>query len=109
MAKTKKTKKIKDVEVVEETTKDIDEEIEEEVEEIEEVEEKPKKAKKEEAVEEEHEGFFRGVRKEMKKVVWPKGGEVFKNTLAVIIFCLLLVGFFTLVVLLVSFVKGLFA
>ena len=104
MAKVKKTKKIKDVEVVEE--KDV-EEVEEEIEEIEEVEEKPKKAKKEELPEEE--GFFRGVRKEMKKVVWPKAGEVAKNTLAVVIFCLLLIGFFTLVVLLVSFVKGLFA
>jgi preprotein translocase SecE subunit len=90
----KAKKEAKEVEEIEET-----EEIEEEVEEVKEV--KEKEVKKD--------GYFRSVRKEMKKVVWPKAGEVAKYTLAVIIFCLLLVGFFTLVVLLVSFIKGLFA
>ena len=54
-------------------------------------------------------GFFRGVRKEMKKVVWPKAGEVAKNTFAVIIFCAILIAFFTLVVLGVSYLKELFS
>ena len=104
MAEVRKTKRIKDVELNEDNVVVEEEEIEE----VEKVKEKPKKVKKEEETHEE-EGFFRGVRKEMKKVVWPKAGEVVKNTFAVIIFCLILIGFFTLVVLLVSFVKGLFA
>lgn len=96
----RKPKKIKDVELEEKIKETLDENEElEEIEEIEEVEEKEVKK----------DGYFRSVRKEMKKVVWPKAGEVVKYTLAVIIFCLILIGFFTLVVLLVSFIKGLFA
>lgn len=49
-----------------------------------------------------------GFAKELKKVVWPKGSEVFKSTIAVIVICLLLIGFFELTQLLVAFVKGLF-
>ena len=95
MVKKRKTKNIKDVEVEEvEKVEEVETEEEEEVEE------------KEERVKEE--SFFRGVRKEMKKVVWPKAGDVVKYTLAVLLMCALLVGFFTLVVLLVSFIKGLF-
>ena len=108
MAKQRKTKKIKDVEVVEE--KDVVEEIEEIDEVEEELEEEPKKSKKvkeEEAPKED--GFFRGVRKEMKTVVWPKAGEVAKNTFAVIIFCAILIAFFTVVVLGVSYLKELFS
>ena len=93
----RKPKNIKDVELEKKVKEELDEN--EEVEEIEEVEEKEVKK----------DGYFRSVRKEMKKVVWPKAGEVVKYTLAVIIFCLILIGFFTLVVLLVSFIKGLFA
>ncbi len=96
----RKPKKIKDVELEEKIKETLDENEElEEIEEIEEVEEKEVKK----------DSYFRSVRKEMKKVVWPKAGEVVKYTLAVIIFCLILIGFFTLVVLLVSFIKGLFA
>ncbi len=101
----RKAKNIKDVEVeeVKKAKKAKKEEVEEieETEEIEEVEEEKTEVKED--------GYFRSVRKEMKKVVWPKAGEVVKYTLAVIIFCLILIGFFTLVVLLVSFIKGLFA
>ena len=108
MAKQRKTKKIKDVEVVEE--KDVVEEEIEEIDEVEEIEEEPKKNKKEKDVEvAKEDGFFRGVRKEMKKVVWPKAGEVAKNTFAVIIFCAILIAFFTLVVLGVSYLKELFS
>ena len=95
MVKKRKTKNIKDVEVEEVETVEVEETEDEEVE------EKEEKVKKED-------GYFRSVRKEMKKVVWPKAGEVFKYTLAVLVMCALLVGFFTLVVLLVSFIKGLF-
>ena len=105
MVKKRKAKNIKDVEAVEKKTKKVETEEVEEIEEVEEVEEVEEKKEKEA----EKEGYFRGVRKEMKKVVWPKAGEVAKNTLAVIIMCLILIGFFTLVVLLVSFIKGLFA
>ena len=99
----RKAKNIKDVEV-EEVAKKVAKKIEEQEEEIEEeVEEERKEVK-----EVKEDGYFRSVRKEMKKVVWPKAGEVVKYTLAVILMCALLIGFFTLVVLLVSFIKGLF-
>ena len=53
--------------------------------------------------------FFKSVRSEGKKVVWPKAGEVAKNTFAVIIFCAILIAFFTVVVLGVSYLKELFS
>jgi len=102
----RKAKNIKDVEVEEVKKAKKEEKEVEEIEETEEIEEEVEEVKEKEV---KKDGYFRSVRKEMKKVVWPKAGEVAKYTLAVIIFCLLLVGFFTLVVLLVSFIKGLFA
>ena len=102
----RKAKNIKDVEVEEVKKAKKEEKEVEEIEKTEEIEEEVEEVKEKEV---KKDGYFRSVRKEMKKVVWPKAGEVAKYTLAVIIFCLLLVGFFTLVVLLVSFIKGLFA
>ena len=100
-----KEKKIKDVEVeeVEEKNirknrkvKDIEKEVvEDDEKELEEVEEE--KGKKE--------GYFAGVKKEMKKVRWAKGGEVLKNSLAVIIFVLVFIGFFELVYVLAGLLK----
>ena len=54
------------------------------------------------------EGYFKSLNKELEEVVWPKGSEVLKSTVAVIVICLILVGFFELTQLLVAFVKGLF-
>lgn len=67
---------------------------------------KEKKNKKESLTK--GDGYFKSLNKELKKVVWPKGGEVLKSTIAVIVICLVLIGFFELTQLLVAFVKGLF-
>lgn len=67
-----------------------------------------KKAKKEEKKANKKDGYFSSVGKELKKVVWPDAGEVAKYSLAVIIFCVILVLFFVGVDALASFIKGLF-
>jgi len=54
------------------------------------------------------ETYFEGVASELKKVKWPSKKEVFKYTMATIIFVLLLVGFFILMSLLMSGVKEAF-
>ena len=83
----RKNRKVKDIEkeVVEDDEKELDEEVKEE------------KGKKE--------GYFAGVRKEMKKVRWANGGEVLKNSLAVVIFVLIFIGFFELVYVLAGLLK----
>ena len=48
------------------------------------------------------------MKSELKKVVWPSAGEIAKYSLAVILFCLILVAFFLGVDALASFIKGLF-
>jgi len=52
--------------------------------------------------------FIKNVRSEMKKVIFPSGKEVLKYTVATLIFCFLLVGFFMLLNLGLSIVKGMF-
>ena len=32
-------------------------------------------------------GFFKGIFSELKKVTWPTGSQVFKNTISVLVFC----------------------
>ena len=64
-----------------------------------------KKDKKDKPKKERKDGFFKEMRKEMKKVSWPGLGEVFKYTFAVIVFCLIFVGFFKLVELLAAWLK----
>ena len=54
------------------------------------------------------ENYFAGVRNELSKVKWPSKKEVFKYTMATIIFVLLLVGFFILMSLVMSGIKGAF-
>ena len=78
----------------------VSEEIKEEVEEVKEV----KNETKEEVKSSKKDGMFA----ELKKVVWPSSGSIFKYTLAVILFCAILCGFFTLVYLFASFIKELF-
>ena len=99
-----KKKQVKDAVIAEEekVKKEVKEEKEEKVSKEEKIEkeEKPKKEKKE--------GFFKGLRKEMKQVVWPTAGDVVKSTVSVILICIFLCLFFAAVSLLVAFIKGLF-
>ncbi len=55
------------------------------------------------------EGFLELVGKELKKVVWPKIGEIIKYSIAVIIFCVILCLFFEGINLLAAFIKELFS
>ncbi len=55
-----------------------------------------------------NEGFFKGIKKELKLVIWPKAKEIFKYTLATIVLCLIFVAFFELLNIIMAYVKGLF-
>ncbi len=52
------------------------------------------------------ESYLKGVKKEMKLVKWPTFKEVVKYTIATVIMCLVVCGFFLLLNLLLSLVKG---
>lgn len=52
------------------------------------------------------ESYLKGVKKEMKLVKWPSFKEVIKYTIATVIMCLVVCGFFLLLNLLLSLVKG---
>ena len=54
------------------------------------------------------EGFFKGIKKELKLVKWPSVKEIFKYTIATIIFCVVLVAFFEALNIIMAYVKGLF-
>ena len=54
------------------------------------------------------EGFFKQIRKELKLVKWPTFKEVAKYTIATIVLCLIFCGFFILLNLLMSWIKGMF-
>lgn len=54
------------------------------------------------------ETFIKGTREEMKKVVWPSGKQVLKFSVITLAMVLFFMGFFVLINLLASFVKGLF-
>lgn len=53
-------------------------------------------------------GYLKGVKSEMSKVVWPKKDEIAKYTIATIGFIIIVVGFFLLLNLLLSVIKGVF-
>lgn len=53
-------------------------------------------------------GYLKEVKGELKKVSFPSFKEVMKYTLATILFCVVLVGFFLLLNLLLSGLKGMF-
>lgn len=53
--------------------------------------------------------FFKGVKTELSKVVWPKKNEVLKYTIATIVFIVILIVFFLLLNLVLSVIKGMFA
>ncbi len=52
------------------------------------------------------ENYFAGVRSELALVSWPTAKNVFKYTIATIIFILFVTGFFLLINLIMSVVKG---
>ena len=54
------------------------------------------------------EGFFKGIKKELKMVKWPSFIEILKYTIATIIFCVILVAFFEALNIIMAYVKGLF-
>lgn len=54
------------------------------------------------------ENYFASITSELKKVKWPSKKEVLKYTFATIMFVLVLVGFFILMSLVMSVIKGAF-
>ncbi len=69
----------------------------------------PKKENKKNKVKKvKKENYFGGVKKELKQVKWPEMKDVWKYTLATVIFILIFVGFFVLLNLLMSVIKGMF-
>ena len=76
----------------------------------EEKEKKTKKAKKAKNNKKEvkKEGFFKGIRNELKLVKWPTFKEILKYTIATVIFCIILIIFFQILDLILAYVKGLF-
>ena len=50
------------------------------------------------------EGYLKGVSKELAKVKWPEKKEIFKYTVSTIIFILVVVGFFVLLTMGMSWV-----
>ena len=105
--KEEKDKEEKDIDVVE----DIDEDFDIDDDYIDDVKEDKKDNKEKERKKKEKEkkdGYFKQVSKELKKVVWPSVGDIFKYSLAVIIFCVLLCLFFVGIDLIASLIKGLF-
>lgn len=106
-----KTEEVEEVEEIEEVEEDLESEDDEfeddettEADDYDEV-KKDKKGKKKKSTKKK-EGYFDLVGKELKKVVWPKGSEIFKYSLAVIIFCVILCLFFEAVELFAAFLKG---
>ena len=73
---------------------------------VEKAEKKEKKEKKKK------EGLIKGIRKEMKQVVWPSAGTILKSTIAVLVMCIFLILFFEALMLFMAwlkvFLKGLF-
>lgn len=105
--KEEKDKEEKDIDVVE----DIDEDFDIDDDYIDAVKEDKKDNNEKESKKKEKEkkdGYFKQVSKELKKVVWPSVGDIFKYSLAVIIFCVLLCLFFVGIDLIASLIKGLF-
>lgn len=91
--------------------KSVDETKKEVVNETKVKEEKKKNAKKKAKKNERKapkENYFVGVRSELSKVKWPSKKEVFKYTMATIVFVLILVGFFLLMSALMAWIRGIF-
>lgn len=65
-----------------------------------------KKKEKKEKIKKE--SFLKSIKDEMKKVSWPNGKNVFKYSVATLSLIVFFMGFFVLIDLLASFIKGLF-
>lgn len=65
-------------------------------------------AKKEKKEKKNKKMFLSSTVSEMKQMRWPTGKEVLKYSITTIFLCLFFIGFFVLINLLASFVKGLF-
>ena len=50
--------------------------------------------------------FFAGVKKEVKRVKWPKITDLIREFVLTVVFCVFFGGFFYLVDLLFAFIKG---
>ena len=66
------------------------------------------KIKKEKVKKEKKDSFFKGVRNEMKKVHLASVKDTVKYSLTTVFLVLFMVGFFELINLLASFIKGMF-
>ena len=112
MARAKK--EVKDATISETKEKKIAEKKIEENIDKEEKKENVKKAekKKEKKEKKKKEGLIKGIRKEMKQVVWPSAGTILKSTIAVLVMCIFLILFFEALMLFMAwlkvFLKGLF-
>ena len=53
-----------------------------------------------------NDSYLSGVKFELKKVSWPKFKDIIKYTLATVVFCLVLAGYFSLLNLILSLIKG---
>ena len=104
-----KEKKIAEKKIKENIDKEEKKENVEKAEKKENVEKAEKKEKKEKK---KKEGLIKGIRKEMKQVVWPSAGTILKSTIAVLVMCIFLVLFFEALMLFMAwlkvFLKGLF-
>ena len=69
---------------------------------------KKAKIKKDNTPKVKKENYFKGVAKEMKLVKWPTFKDVVKYTVATLILCIIVCGFFLLLNLLLSIIKGWF-
>lgn len=58
---------------------------------------------------EKKESRFKAFKYELSKVKWPEFKDLVKYTVATLVFCIFLIGFFMLLDLLSSLVKGIFA
>ena len=54
------------------------------------------------------ENFFKGVKLELKKVTWPSKKEVFKYSMATLVFCIVVMVFFQALNFGLSIIKGVF-
>lgn len=63
-------------------------------------------AKKDTNKKSDKESYLSGVKSELKKVSWPKFKDILKYTFATIILCLILAGFFSILNLILSLIKG---
>ena len=71
-------------------------------------EKKEKKSKKVVKSKVKKENYFKSVFKELKLVKWPALNETLKYTIATIVFCVVISGFFVLLNMLMSWIKGMF-